>query len=373
MLSPCSSTAPIPPGYLCPCLLVSSLPSRHAYGMSTVLVTGAAGSLGQRVVGRFLARSAVEGVVTVDIVPAPADRDEVEAHALDLSAEEAQEELAALAKQADTFVHLAWDPDRPGNLRALRNLLDAAAAVEPRQLVHLSSATVYGAWPDNPVPLTEEAALRPNPELDYAVEKAAAEVSVGRWAHDHPEVAVAVLRPACTVGPQSHPLYRALAAGKRPPLGSEGRLVQYLHVDDLAEAVVHTWERGLAGTYNVAPDNGVREEVASALEGGPARLPLPRPVRSALSAWRWNLWRKGAPPGARPYGEHSWVVAGDKLRSAGWQPQYSSEEAFVVSDERLHWDELPPGWRRSVSLAGAASAVAAGIGGVLWWRRLSSR
>ncbi len=341
--------------------------------MSTVLVTGAAGSLGQRVVARLLARPGVEGVVTVDKVPAPARREEVESHTLDLSTEETPDELAALAKQVDAFLHLAWDPDGPGNLRALRHVLGAAEAVEPGQLVHLSSATVYGAWPDNPVPLTEGAGLRPNPELAYAVEKAAAEVSVGRWAHDHPKVAVAVLRPACTVGPRSHPLYRALAAGNRPPLGSEGRFVQYLHIDDLAEAVVHTWEHGLSGTYNVAPDNGVPEEVASALEGGPARLPLPHPLRSALSAWRWDLWRKGAPPGARPYGAHSWVVAGDRLRASGWRPQYSSEEALVVSDERLHWDELPPGWRRSVSLAGALSAVVAGVGGALWRRRVSSR
>jgi len=352
------------------CHLACRNAPRHASGMSTVLVTGAAGNLGRRVVDRLVARPVVDSVLAVDMAPVPPNHETVEAHLLDLSLPGAQARLAALAKGADVFLHLAWDSKGRGNLSALRNVLGAAEVVEPAQLVHLSSATVYGAWPDNPVPLTEEAALRPNPELAFAVDKKAAEVSVGCWAEDHPEVTVAVLRPACTVGSDNHPFYYSLAAGKRPPLGGEGRLVQYLHIDDLAEAVVHAWEHGLAGTFNVAPDNGVQEEVVSILQGGRAKLSLSRPVRAALSAWRWGLWRRGAPPGARAYSEYSWVVAGDKLRCSGWQPQYSSEEALVVSDERSHWDELPPGWRRSLTVAGAATAVAAAsAGGALMWRR----
>ncbi len=331
-------------------------------------MTGAAGSLGRRVADRLLARPQVQAVLAVDVVPQPG-HDRLEAHCLDLCLSGAQEELAAVAKEADAFLHLAWGAARGGNLEALGNVLGAAAAVRPRQLVHLSSATVYGAWADNPVPLTEEAALRPNPGLAYAVEKKAAEACVARWSAEHPEVAVAVLRPACTVGPGSAPLYRALAAGNRPPLGSEGRLVQYLHLDDLAQAVVHVWERGLSGTYNVAPDNGVGEEVAGALLGGPARLPLPRRARALLSAGRWDLWRRGAPPGARPYGEHSWVVSSDKLRATGWRPQYSSEEALVVSDERPHWDELPAMWRRWAALAAGAALAGTGAGGLWLWRR----
>ena len=53
----------------------------------------------------------------------------------------------------------------------MRHVLDAVEAIEPTQLVHLSSATVYGAWPDNPVPLTEEMSARPNPEFAYPRKK----------------------------------------------------------------------------------------------------------------------------------------------------------------------------------------------------------
>jgi UDP-glucose 4-epimerase len=337
--------------------------------MTTVLVTGAAGNLGRRVTARLAARDAVEWVLAVDRVRAPATAPKVEAHTIDLSLPSAPDELAALAKQATAVLHLAWEPEGKNNLAVLRHVLDATEAVEPTQLVHVSSATVYGAWADNPVPLTEEAAARPNPELAYAIEKRAAEVLVEGWAQQHPHIAVALLRPACTVGSTEEPLYRALAASKKPQLGSEGRVVQYLHIDDLAAAVVHTYERCLSGTYNVAPDSGVREEIAGALAGGSAMLPLPSAWRAALSAWRWRLWRSGAPPGARAYAEQSWVIAGDKLRLSGWEPEYSSEQALVVSDKRAHWDELPTGLRVSLTLgAGAATVIAVGAGGAAWWR-----
>ena len=247
------------------------------------MVTGAAGNLGRRVTASLAARPTVERVLAVDMVPMPATAPEVEAHAFDLSSPGAQDELAALAKRADVLVHLAWEPEGKQNLRALQHVLEAAEAIEPAQLVHLSSGTVYGAWPDNAVPLTEEVTPRPNAELAYAVEKRAAEELVEKWSRAHPDIAVALLRPACTVGSTEQPLYQALATSKRPPLGAEGRIVQYLHVNDLASAVVHTCEKGLSGTYNVAPDNGVREEVAGALAGGSASLPLSAPVRAALA------------------------------------------------------------------------------------------
>jgi nucleoside-diphosphate-sugar epimerase len=315
-------------------------------------------------------RPTVERVLAVDVMPMQATAAQVEVHEFDLSSPGAADELAALAKQADTMVHLAWEPRGKDNLTVLRHVLDAAAAIEPAQLVHLSSGSIYGAWPDNAVPLTEEINPRPNAKLGYAVEKRAAEVVVEQWAEDHPEVAVALLRPACTVGSREQPLYRALAAGMRPPLGAEGRLVQYLHVDDLATAVVHACEHGLSGTFNVAPDSGVQVEVAGALAGGSAMLPLPAPLRALTTALRWHLWRRGAPPGARPYAENTWVMAGDKLRATGWTPEYSSEQALVVSDERAHWSDLPPNHQISAILAAATATLAAvGAGSAMWWRR----
>jgi hypothetical protein len=135
--------------------------------------------------------------------------------------------------------------------------------------------------------------------------------------------------------------------------------------------VVHVFELGLQGAYNVAPDNGVREDVARALQGGRAVLPsAARDALGAVSAWRWRRQGRGWPKGAKPYGEHSWAIASDKLQLTGWRPEYSSEQALVVTDGRRHWDDLPAARRVSVTLgAAAATLLAASAGGAAWWHR----
>ena len=57
------------------------------------------------------------------------------------------------------------------------------------------------------------------------------------------------------------------------------------------------------------------------------------------------------------------MVAPDRLKAAGWVPQYSSEEALVATDMRVHWDDLPPGRRQNYNLIIALIAAAAAIGG----------
>jgi UDP-glucose 4-epimerase len=245
-------------------------------------------------------------------------------------------------------------------------VLAAVAAEGIGQVVHLSSATVYGAWADNKVPLTEDDRLRPNPGFSFAASKAESERVLADWADGHPGVRVAVLRPAVTVGADGRPLYQALGVTRSPRSGDGSRPVQYLHIDDLAQAAVLAWEKGLEGVFNVAPDGGIPEEEARALAGGVAKLTLPARVADTVSAWGWMFWRKGIPAEVRPYASHPWVIAPDRLKAAGWAPGYSSAEALVATDDRVHWDDLPPGRRQNynlvITLAAVAGVLAGGAG-----------
>ncbi len=351
--------------------------------MAIVVVTGVAGSLGRRVaqrLGRTPGIDRVIGIDSSDAEPPPG----VEMHLVDLAAPGATIEarLASVLRGADGVIHLAWrtaDGRRPSaavageaaaaNHLALRRVTDAVAAAGVGCLVHLSSATVYGAWPDNPVPLTEDAPLRPNPELAFAVGKADAERHLADWAEDHPAVDVAVLRPAVTVGSPERPLYRALG-GTGSPRGDDAvRPVQYLHVDDLADAAVWAWERRLRGPYNVAPDGGLAESTARDLAGGLARIRLPGPLARFVGAWTWRWSGTGAPADVRAYATEPWIVAPDRLLATGWQPGYTSEEALVATDDRAHWDDLPPGKRQNYTLLAVITSlvvVSAGAVGVVW-------
>jgi nucleoside-diphosphate-sugar epimerase len=346
--------------------------------VAAVVVTGAAGTLGSRVVARLLDHPQVERVVGLDVVPVEGGDPRLDARVMDLSAPSLPDdpELVRAFDGAQGVLHLAWTvPDGRGagpdgearaaadNQRALRRVLAAAAKAAVPAVVHVSSATVYGAWPDNQIPLNEDARLRPNPEFPFAVSKAEAERALAEWADQHPSATVAVLRPAATVGADGRPLYRAFGVTRSPRLADESRPVQYLHIDDLASAVVLAWERRLDGVYNVAPDTGIAEEAARALAGGVARWRLPGRVGAVLAALGWRLWRRGVPIEALAYATHSWVVAPDLLKAAGWVPQFSSEEALVSTDQRIHWDDLPPGRRQNLNLALIAAGAATALGG----------
>jgi nucleoside-diphosphate-sugar epimerase len=360
--------------------------------VSTVVVTGASGFVGQRVVsllagGSPLVRGAVGRVMGLDLVPAvgtePGTEAAVVEHRVIDLAHDPTERLDAVLDGADSVVHLAWSHAEPGlpparrdkpvlssNLRALSHLLDGADRAGIRAFVHLSSATVYGAWPDNPLPLPEDAALRPNPGFSFAVEKAEAERMITEWADEHPDATVVVLRPTVTVGAAivgsaGPALYQALAGTRGPRPDDGGRPLQFLHVDDLAAAAVFAWQQRLQGVYNVAPDGWITEDEARVLAGGVARVTLPGRLVRLVATVGWDLLRTGIPREALPYSVHPWVIANDRLRTAGWVPGYSNEEALVKSDDRVHWGDLPPSRRQEVALITAAGVVVAAAGSVV--------
>ncbi|MHB8505931.1 MAG: hypothetical protein ACYDEN_09470, partial [Acidimicrobiales bacterium] len=45
-------------------------------------------------------------------------------------------------------------------------------------------------------------------------------------------------------------------------------------------------------------------------------------------------------------------------------PRYSSEEAYVATDVRAHWDDLPPLRRQQYTLIGAATTAGLGVLGM---------
>jgi UDP-glucose 4-epimerase len=83
---------------------------------------------------------------------------------------------------ADLVFHLAaqvWRGHGPMSLAEMRSVnlggTDNVIAARPTAVVLASSAAVYGAWPDNPLPLSETDLPRPNAQCPYAEHKLAAE------------------------------------------------------------------------------------------------------------------------------------------------------------------------------------------------------
>jgi nucleoside-diphosphate-sugar epimerase len=249
--------------------------------------------------------------------------------------------------------------------RAFRAVLEAASSASVGHLVVVSTAMVYGAWANSPVPLTEAAPLRPVPGVAYAAEAAEVERLVLEWRDDHPTATATVLRPVVTVrvsdggwlkrSPWVPTPWRSRSADVGPP-------VQYLLLDDLVSAIGVASRERLDGPFNVAPEGWISGEARQELVGPRPRFGLPDALADSLTERR--LRRSGYPSAVAAYTREPWVVASDALRAAGWQPVDTNEQAFVEAHAPGPFASLDAGRRQLVSLAAVGAAGVAVVGGV---------
>jgi nucleoside-diphosphate-sugar epimerase len=247
-----------------------------------------------------------------------------------------------------------------GDAADTSTVLDVAAGVAADHVVLLSTAAVYGAWDDNPVPLTEDATLRPNLGIAAVAERAEIERRAQEWGFDHPGVTITILRPCTVVVPDgddwpSGDLDGITGLGS----GDGSRPVQFLHVDDLAAAVGVVIEKRAAGVRNVAPAGWITEDEARALSGGRV-VALPEPVRRVV---RRVTVGKTVDRGVAALSSHPWVVASDALRAEGWNPVYDNREALVATRRPTWWQRLSPTKRQELSMAVVGGAAVVAIAG----------
>lgn len=346
-------------------------------------VAGACGPLGRRVSRRLVDNSRVGTVVGFDLRTDPviAGMDYVSGDITEL-------DLDALLADVDVLVHLVsalepWSGWSTGDAEVTLRLLEAAGAAKVGRLVLMSTAMVYGAWPDNPVPLTEASVLRPLPECSFAVTKAEQERFARQWAEEHPEVDIVTLRPTASLA-EEHVGWVVRSLRSAANLNGESEVpVQFLHMDDLAAAVELCVVGDLTGVYNVAPQGWISSGTALDLAGRTHWFNVPEQLLGRLATWWWkkgpavprtgvlSLGNGSAPisPGLLRYARFSWVVASDRLRAAGWSPQFTSEQAFVSGHKSPPWGMLDSRRRQQIALFGA---VAGGLGlawGVLAFAR----
>ena len=264
----------------------------------------------------------------------------------------------------DVVVHLgAGDHD----LRARRreSVTEGAAAMlhdatvgQASHVVLVSSAMVYGAYANNPIPLTEDAILRPDVEFVFARQLATVEAMVDRWRRAAPGRTVTVLRPVVAMAADgTSSLAAALATGLGQRVTEDDPPAQFLHLDDLASAVALAAEQRLDGVFNVAPDGWVAGERVRALTGRGPRVKLPDRVAEVVSALRWRFQRGPIPPGLRSYTLEPWLVANDRLKAHGWRPTVTNEQAYVEGTEARWWTMVTPRRRQELSLGAMAVAV----------------
>jgi nucleoside-diphosphate-sugar epimerase len=357
----------------------------------TIAVTGAASGVGALLTERLLAADGVKRVLALDERLGEARG--AEWHTLDIRDPAIADLLRtsgasrgpgaggkrapagpAEAEPVDVLVHLALDlnlSSDPGartalNVRGTQTVLTAAAAAGVRRVVLYTSAMVYGALPDNDVPLAENAELRATPDASCVGDLLEIEHLARRAPRAHPGLEVTVLRPAILVGGTDTALPRLLVvAGSRPRW-------QFCHVEDLVSALELAALERVEGELAVSCDGWLEQEEVEELSGI-RRMELPSAVALGAAARLHRLGLTPSPAGDLAYTMHPWVVSGSKLHEAGWRPKWSNEEVLAELLREVNGRRTVAGRRLgrkdAATTLGAAGATVALVGTAALVRR----
>jgi nucleoside-diphosphate-sugar epimerase len=234
------------------------------------------------------------------------------------------------------------------------------AASKASTLVLWSSGVVYGAHPDNPVPIPETQPVSPNEDFAAAGALAQAEQAVLGAAERNGRPTVTVLRAGAIWAPAWGTfLARALQAPAILAVRGYDPPVQALDPRDAVEALVLAVRGALPGTYNVAPADWMPAKEA-ARTAGRRRVELSERLAFTTTERLGRLGISSASPGELRCHMHPWVLDSSRLRAAGWTPR-STTAAALADAARARTDDVGIGGvqvRRSDLYKGAAAGVA---------------
>ena len=338
-----------------------------------VAVTGAASGLGEALARRLAGRDDVGKVVGID--DHRGDVPGVTWRVLDV----ADPALAARLGKVDTLVHLAVDTgiDRAKggrsehNLRGTQTALTAAAASGVRRVVLCTSAMVYGALPENPVPLDEDAPLRAVPDGSLVADFLEMERLARQAPRTHPGLDVTVVRPAAVVGPGvDSVLTRHFEAPRLLVVRDSRPKWQFCHVDDLVSALELAALGEVNGAVTVGCEGWMEQEDVE-LISGLRRIELPQSLAFGTAERLHRLGVIPAPASDLQYVVHPWVVPSTRLREAGWRPTYDNPTALGVLLEQVRGHHAVASRRvgRRDATIGAAGAAVAVVGTAALVRR----
>jgi UDP-glucose 4-epimerase len=298
-----------------------------------VLVTGLSTHWGGRIAQVLEQRDDVEVVVGLDTRDPRIQLERTEF----VRADSSYSILARIvrATEIDTVLHthLIVDSTRASgrrlheiNVIGTMNLLAAAGAPESpvRKVVLKSSGLVYGSNYQDPYVFREE--MQRTRPARTAVERSLLEVEafLRDFADDNPHVTVTLLRFQNVLGDDIEtPLTLALRRSVVPEILGFDPRVQFVHEDDVVDALMYATTNDVPGVYNVAGDGNLPWSEVCAIVGKP-RAPLP-PVLTTFAAEPLRLvgvW--DLPPEALMLLRYGRTVDNTRYKRAGYEYHYTS-------------------------------------------------
>lgn len=318
--------------------------SRRVFSIKerTIAITGAGGYLGGKISSRLKELYPKIKLVGFDIKSNNEDHFD-HFYQIDIR-DNFSEKL--IQHEVTDLIHLAWILHPTHNrklaysidIEGTINVIKEASKANVRYLLHTSSTLAYGAYKDNPIPLTEESPLKGNKNFHYPYHKALAEKEIQKLLETSTETlpSIGIVRPSAILGPNlDNYITRVLSGGWRTlflmPYPRGETVIQFTHIEDVLQGYLIMLEKRLKGIFNVTPNDfpnyGVSlKDIPGILKGRGLRIPAG--ILKILMKIQWFLRLSEAPPGYIDFVEHPFVATCDKFKKKGYNPQYSTLDAL---------------------------------------------
>lgn len=297
-----------------------------------ILVTGAAGALAQQVISRL--RDDCD-LVAVDFREQVYLGDDIPSYCVDFNKRVFEDLFRRY--QFDGVIHLGRIQSSQltrmrrynANVLGTQKLLDLSHKYGVSRVVVLSTYHVYGAVAYNPALIDEDAPLKSAGLTMDLVDSVELENLANIYLWRYPDLNITILRPCNIVGPGVRNSISTLLSSERAPvLAGFSPMMQFIHIDDMADAIVLAYRKKKKGIFNVAADDWVAYQHALKLCGC-KRVPLPSipPALSALILRTLNL--KSFPSYLMNFFKYPVVIDGRHFaKEFGFSPKRPLKEIF---------------------------------------------
>lgn len=243
-----------------------------------ILITGAAGALAQQVIDQL--RDTCD-LVAVDFREQVYLGDDIPSYCIDFNKRVFEDLFRRY--QFDGVIHMGRIMSSQltrmrrynANVLGTQKLLDLSHKYGIKRVVVLSTFHVYGAVAYNPALIDESAPLKSAGLSADLVDSVELENLANIYLWRYPELNITILRPCNIVGPGVRNSISTLLSSERVPvLAGFSPMMQFIHIADMADAIVLAYKKPIRGVYNVAPQDWVAFQHALKLCGC-KRIPVP--------------------------------------------------------------------------------------------------
>ncbi len=236
-----------------------------------LLITGAAGALAQQVISQLKDRY---DLVAVDFREQVYLGDDIPSYCIDFNKRVFEDLFRRY--HFEGVIHLGRIQSSQltrmrrynANVLGTQKLLDLSHKYGIRRVVVLSTYHVYGAVAYNPALIDEGAPLKAAGLSADLVDSVELENLANIYLWRYPDLNITILRPCNIVGPGVRNTMSTLLASERAPvLAGFSPMMQFIHIDDMADALVLAYQKPVRGVFNVAPEDWVAYQHALKLCG----------------------------------------------------------------------------------------------------------